>query len=246
MLILDKDNNVLGFKDSRGLDILYPKQQLGESLRGGTHICAPVYGQVPSSQPEWRDLMLPKHGLARIKGAEMSSVVATTAHGEQTATKFFPAKPGYFFNFETKEFIKHSIGETLLPNESVFEHALQVRRAMECPGAEKLMPVSLGWHPYFATHFDEFTLFINGTPAFTADSVTNPAAVYDFFGQSFVLKTKHHVFEFSFLGTEQIVIWSDDKTRYLCIEPTAYTQGAKLLRPGDMVALGTKMRIIEL
>ena len=246
MLILSQLNDILGFKDSRGIDIFYPNQRLGESVRGGAHICAPVFGHVPSTQPEWRDLMQPRHGLARIKGAEMSGFVQTTANGEQTVTKFFPAKPGYFYNFETREYLKHIFGEALLPNESVLEHSFQLRRAAECPSADKPMPVSLGWHPYFATHNEEFTLFINGTSAVTSDSVTKPAAVYDYFGQTFVLKTKHHVFEFTFFGVEQIVIWSDDKTRYLCLEPTAYTEKARLLQPGDMVALSTKINIAEL
>lgn len=239
MLILDQNNAIIGWQDNFGQNILFPKQELGGKIRGGAHACAPVFGIIPYGQSKWGNSKLPRHGLFRLDKAESSFSLENLVGGGCSRTKFYDPTEEYPYSFMVEEVFKDFSSEGLVR----LDYSLKVKRDHGCE-ADESMPVSLGWHPYFATHGEEFGVYLNNRPQIRETDQTNPAAEFDYFDQRVILETKKHTFKFEFYGTSNIVVWSDDKSRYICIEATSGTDSPHQLMPGNSTYIG--IRILQL
>lgn len=239
MLILNKTKAIIGWRDEYGQDIFFPKQELGGKLRGGAHGCAPVFGEVPTSLHDWAGYKLPRHGTFRIEAAEASLGTQYLYSGSTCTTKHYEPTPNYQFSYIVEEEFR----ELKTDEMGCLEYILRVKRDYGCE-ADNLMPVSLGWHPYFATHGNDFVVWVNSRPQIRETDTTDPAIVFEFFGASniVVLETKKHTFQFEFFGASNVVVWSDDKTRYICIEAVSGTDAPHLLMPGKLTSIGIRVR----
>lgn len=215
MLILNKHNDVLGWQDSHGVDIFFQQQRIGENLRGGAFPCVPQFGSVPT-KPGWGSVKLPQHGMWRLLnyGNETRTY---TSMGCECQAKSYTQPEGYPFDFQAEERFRLSqlSRETIL-----LEHSVTVLRSSKCPN-DKLMPWMPGWHPYFATHGEPFEVWVGRTVPLTEDTPLDPAATYDFFGQPVKLLTKRHEIVFFFQDIKEVVVWTDNKKKYVCIEPVS-------------------------
>lgn len=103
------------------------------------------------------------------------------------------------------------------------------------------MLVSPGFHPYFAVNPDDIKL--DGKPVRLEDFADSP--VYRGV-EKMVLETDGKIITVASDTLRDMVVWSDQRGKYLCVEPTMYGPGfdsndpmsARRLARGDMLEVG--------
>ncbi len=179
--------------DTNGHPVLFPRTLIGNKNRGGSHICFPYFG------PDAADVR-PQHGFGRTvtwrSEVSVDGRIVTCAYDEVNDERFqgLSTKVKYEIN---------EAGDTFTTTLNVINNGSQSST------------VTPGFHPYFM--IDATDVVLNGKRINVAD--------FDPF-QSFpdttsiVLETAGRTVTVLSENLTHMVVWTDAKGEYLCIEPT--------------------------
>lgn len=193
--------------DEDGAAILFPRTMIGEKLRGGSHVCYPYFG------PDTAGIM-PQHGFGRVVPwhSDVSPdkrAVTCTYHSDDEVFSGLIAV------------LRYQLHET----GSSFTTTLTVTNTSDQPRV--VMP---GFHPYFSIDSDDTML--NGQKIVTTD--------FEPF-QSFpdrtrmTLQTPERTVTITSDTLTHMVVWTDAKGEYLCIEPTLQGNGFDSTQAGKHI-----------
>lgn len=226
-----------------GTDILFPETELpfGDKLklRGGAPVCAPNFGTAPTDGP-YQGIHLPKHGLVRD---------CRIVDGKQSAqnTCFHQSTPrldedgwlttGFMFTHPWTHDVWVSAEEDREPVDGkklYLRHRILVGvKLIEDEG----MPCSVGFHPYFATAGNAFSLFYKDEKWSVNDLVVDePFFVPHRYGEKFLIATSHGDVEIELkTGYNGYYVWTDKPDSYVCVEPVSDGGHAcyRMLRAGE-------------
>lgn len=216
--------------------IIFPETVIpgGDRARGAAPVCAPLFGPQPTTW-DWLQMKLPRHGLVRLLDKVRDAHMVSRSHGQQGMELYriaFDPSIDYPWAFSVGIGLKYDAEDNQLL------HHLEICRTDERRNSP--MPFSLGFHPYFATH-GEFELKVGSyTMATEVSNLTEGIRVRNRLG--LVLETKHGTLDITGTGNDEYVIWSDDPTRYICIEPVLGLDGEHTLEPGEHQKIMTLMK----
>lgn len=226
--LLSPTGSVLLWIDSYGKPVLFEQQTIRGKVRGDNHVCSPNLGTAPFHLPDYKGITpedLPQHGLMRLpdRGELLTDELDIGQRTHLITRAFF--KPW-----------RHGVQVRVRFSPDHLFHRLMVWREH---GDKGLMPVSLGFHPYFATNGEEFYIFIqseggqeSGIDTFRhneAQRRTGKMARIEFAsGRTIIIKSHE--------GYDAFCIWTDDISQYICVEPILGGFGCyKMLEPGGTI-----------
>ncbi len=206
--------------------VLFPEQKIelggAQKLRGGAPVCAPIFGDMPTTA-DYTGVTLPKHGLLRT--------------GTSYSTRFRHTKndgaDSLIFTYEHPWPHQVQVSVTTSPSGNTLTHTVIASDR----GADQV-PLSIGFHPYFATKGKPFTI-INGETEITSTAIETDAPFFIECAESkkVLLKfTTGYIVEIALeAGYERCCIWTDSILNYICIEPVMGGEGQyKFLHHGDV------------
>jgi galactose mutarotase-like enzyme len=185
---------LVSLTDAKGVPILFERAELDGKRRGGSHVCLPYFG--PDAVGE-----LPQHGFGR----DVTWQVEVSEDRRTATCSYVHTEAGLFYGLEaTLVYELASDGRSLMTK-------LRVRNGGEAP-----FSLSPGFHPYFVVQPD--ALMLNGE---AVDYVA-----YEPFrelpGQGvMMLETGMHTVTVESKTMPYMIVWSDARGEYLCVEPTA-------------------------
>ena len=203
--------------DVDGNQVLFPRTMIGEKLRGGSHVCFPYF------RPDGAGI-LPQHGFGRtvLWHAEVSPDGRTV-----TCTYDRNDDDEIFGGLDAE--LRYELNEA--GNELVT--TLTVTNNSDQP-----LPVTPGFHPYFT--IDPTDTVLNGQRIVVADF--EPFQSFPDMAQM-RLETAGRTVAISSKDLTHMIVWTDSKGNYLCIEPTiqgnGFNSGRSLqegVLPGDTVS----------
>lgn len=229
MLITDKFGEVQAYLGVDERPIIYPKQPVTDGKRrGGAPFCCPVFGLPPESGYGWDKTKLPQHGLVRLLPEERPELQPKYLQtcGLSRYQLAFPAEDRFPWNHS----VEIALTEGIEPGHKSYNHL--VHRVsitnQELDHENGLMPLSFGWHPYFATHGEPFTVKL-GSRIIATEKTDLTGSIFEEQMLGLTLKTAYGVVEITTDEYDLWVIWSDDPTKYVCLEPVAgYQSGYHL------------------
>ena len=233
----DRFSTITKWRSTKGINIIYPKHQTPEGKgRGECFLAAPVFGEVPQN---WKNVDLPRHGLIRNLPTNYPAVSSLEV---KTGTRFLelniPPREGYPWGITVGVMLEH-----LNPHQ--VDYWVSVHRQQDC-GNKRLMPLSFGLHPYFATHGNIWRIISGNTEVTDSRHCHKNAKYFDCVrGQSIYLQTSQGTVKLELRQFDRFVIWSDNPEEYICIEPTLGLRQELLLEPGVMKHGGCRMEFIE-
>ncbi len=199
--------------DASGQPVLFPRVMVGEKLRGGSHICYPYFGPDAAG-------VLAQHGFGRtvdwtVVAEDEHEVICT--YSREEADQFAGLAAELRYRQENNTFQMH----LTVTNQGDELHAV--------------MP---GFHPYFAVDPDAIRL--NGQSIHLDDF----EPFKEFPGnETMRLETADRLVTITSPQLTHMVVWSDAREDYLCIEPTlagnrcdSKDLSSHLLPPGETVA----------
>jgi D-hexose-6-phosphate mutarotase len=180
-------------------DILFPAQKLGEKLRGGIPVCAPVFGSGES-------VGLKQHGFARDVEWEVVS------QADDEATLSFEDKR----NHELPEAYQ---GCVMTYTVKIRENSLVMNLIIENHG-ETAFIYSPGFHPYFPTS-DATNVTIKTDTSYQFDS-DKLAATQFLPPQTGTINVDLDTVKVTLASDslQQYAVWSANPDSYICVEPT--------------------------
>jgi hypothetical protein len=195
--------------------------------RGGNFVAAPLFGDTPEGAL-WH---LPRHGPVRTLNSLNAQGKLT---GRETDPRVGKHKFQFWFSatrdfpwlyFVTLEYVYQSESETL-------QMMVRINRARNCVNSEP-MPVSFGFHPYFATAGRPFR--IRHAPSTTHHSGNDFTRSIQLQGAAHpvILETEGHRAILQSGGDfSSFILWTDDPSKYVCVEPVAGKPGPLFLEAG--------------
>jgi len=209
-----------------GTPVIAPLHELSNGeARGGIPLCVP---QFSVQQRAVTGCKLPLHGLL------MYSDHGTTTHNAQTDTITIVSNFKATATFAWQHTVTTHIKETA----DSLSYDITIKRSADCTNPEQ-MPLSLGFHPYFATHDKDFSFSIGDQdwtkdtlPQNIVDSAFHPNPT----GTVVTLQTSAHTITMTNTGFDEYCLWTDDASTYICIEPIWQYQEFGL--PGTGLQLG--------
>lgn len=228
MLIVDRFGEVQAYADVGERQILYPMSTTSEGKRrGGAPLCCPVFGLPPESGA-WSKTRLPQHGLVRLLPEERPELQPTYRQvcGLSRYQLSFPSDD----RFPWQHSVEIALTEGILfggDNVNELIHRVAITNE-ELDHENGRMPLSFGWHPYFATHGQPFTVKL-GSKTIATEETDLTRSLHEMQMLGLTLETVYGFAEITTSGYDQWVIWSDDSTKYVCLEPVAgYQSGYRL------------------
>lgn len=190
---------ITSLRSADGQDILFARTHIGEKLRGGLPVCAPVFGPGDA-------VGLKQHGFARdvewtVHQRSADALVLTfDAVGHEAIPSVYQ-------------------GCTMLFTVKISENSLFVGLSIENRG-DMAFVCSPGLHPYFPTA-DATTVTIqsDSTRHFTADELAATQFLPPHQAQVEVQLAGCKVFMTS-TTLQQYAVWSANPDTYICVEPT--------------------------
>lgn len=218
---------------SDGTNILFPEQQLAfgqeTKLRGGAPVCVPNFGDAPTDD-RYQGIALPKHGLVRdcrnINGSRTKENRAfaqseSTVSNDWTVTNFIFDTP---WSFEAVVAMKLEL-DSMSGNQDL-RHRISMSDIMGDGG----IPYSIGFHPYFATNGEGWSMY-HGEHNWTVYGMPVNQPVLRFVrsnNRSIYLRTSHGEVEVQLVkGYNAFCVWTDRPDHYVCIEPVCISQTNK-------------------
>lgn len=240
---MESNGTISEWKSCDETDILFPETQVrfGDKLklRGGAPVCAPNFGTAPTDN-RYRGAHLPKHGLVRLSRIENGKVIQGNPAIHQAAPALDEEgwiTAGFYYLHPWPFDVWVSAKSTSLAEDKV--HCLEHRITL---GTELIhdcdMPYSIGFHPYFATAGDAFSLHYGDKDWSVYDlKVDEPFFVQHRYGERFVVATSHGNTEIELTnGYNGYFVWTDKPDQYICVEPVCVGYGKRyqMLDAGGM------------
>lgn len=231
-------------------NLLFPDQYLtinGETKRrGDSHVGAPIMGRMPKTEA-YADADLPQHGFARIadqmEGVHFRTSIYETREGLYSSTKLdFASIDKFPFEHGVTVCVESTKGGFEL------EHDLMIQRAQDCNNP-KLMPVSMGFHPYFATFGEPFKISCSEYKVSSEGIKEGSSFHIPRVGDRVLrLEMGHGTILMSLAGGEytSFCVWTDAVSKYICVEPVLGKpdDAYKLLKPGEELIGKCTMRFV--
>lgn len=240
---MESNGTISQWRAENGTDILFPETKIrfGEKLklRGGAPVCVPNFGDAPTDGP-YKGIQLPKHGLVRDCRIDAEGKVSA---GNTCFAQSLPevdedgkVSAGFIFTHPWTHDVWVSAEEDEFQGRLQLHHRISVGvELIEDDG----MPCSVGFHPYFATHGDVFSLFYKDEQWSVDDlEVDKPFFVPHRYGEKFLIATSHGDVEIGLKsGYDGYYVWTDKPDRYICVEPVTavWGEGYRILNPGEML-----------
>lgn len=234
-----------------GKDILFPETKIEFATqtrwRGGAPTICPNFGSIPTSGV-YQDIYLPSHGLVRNcrieNGVPVEDNTATYQDGPTvdsdnwTKTNFAFAMP---WQHEVTVAAKEESGEDTA---AVLHHQISLTSKHNTD-----IPYSLGFHPYFATQGQDFTLQI-ADRVWKREIVPRDKLIYipATLGSEFILKIEQRTITITLTGGyDGFVFWTDRPDLYICVEPVCMTSEQKhhLLPAGESITCSSTITFTE-
>ena len=189
---------VTELSDNLGHPILFPRVTLDGKLRGGCHMCYPYFGPDQAG-------VLPQHGFGR---AVQWRVEVSADHREVSCT--YDATEDKLFSGLHAQLL-YRLG----PTDDTFTATLTVTNCGDHP-----CPVTPGFHPYFM--IDPTDVRLNGAVI----DLANFAPFQSFPDRELMtLETMGRTVAVASSDMTHMVVWSDARDAYLCVEPTRSGNG---------------------
>jgi len=180
-------------------NILFPAQLIGEKLRGGIPVCAPIFGPGDS-------VGLKQHGFAR----DVDWKVVSRADDEVVLS--FEAKRG-------QELAEAYQGCVMIYTVKIRENSLSLHLIIENKG-EAAFVCSPGFHPYFPTEdATAVRVSANKTYQFDADELAATQFLSPYIDNSTIDLGNVKV-TLASSALQQYAVWSANPDTYICVEPT--------------------------
>lgn len=231
MIATNEFGQILAIQGKDGKNILFPHCKVGEKNRGGAFAIAPVFGCVPATQV-WKGVNLPKHGFLRETAAEHFAGHSVDEFGNQNYEFHFHSSKEYPWGFSS--IISHRElpePKDLFSGIFSFKHTHTKDNAS---GGMRLMPISHGWHPYFSMDGDiNFTVEVDGKVVPLGDDVSIPVILPLDVTSLIVLTTARRQVTIKTMQFTEVVLWSDNLRKRICIEPVQGLRNPVLLFPGQ-------------
>lgn len=182
-------------------DVLAPRREVGERIRGGMHFCAPWFG---SSQRGSK-----KHGFLR------------DTRAKNTDAKTREAQMGFrLVSREGYEWPLNCSATAKISESGIFESILRVERSAQ-DKTEGRAPILPGFHPYFAGRASDVRVMI-GNEEFRG--FDENFKVVPFRGNPVMIFLSNRTIEIELGGAfskyePYLVFWSDSPEEYFCLEP---------------------------
>lgn len=195
--------------DSAENPILFEQTMLGDKRRGGAHVCLPYFGPDASG-------VLPQHGFGRDVEWDVEIL-----NGNEISCVYEEMEGDFSTGFRAR--ILYSMSET----ESSFTTALLIANSLKRKGPFSISP---GFHPYFAV--DPSNARLNGKPISLADFEpfkefpSTPEMTLQSAGRTITVSSN---------DLQHMIVWTDARGDYLCVEPTLGGNGFDSTRPGDTI-----------
>lgn len=226
--LLSPTGSVLSWIDSHGKPVLFEHTEIGGKVRGDNHVCCPNFGTAPFRLADYAHVSpeeLPQHGLMRLP-----------ERGELLTDNFTAEQGAHLISRTFERPWRHSVQVSVRFSPDHLFHQLSVWRERDVDG---LMPVSLGFHPYFATNDEDFTVYVDNAsgrecgidtfPHNEAQRRTGKVARIEFTSGRTVIIKSHESYD-------AFCIWTDDIRQYICVEPILGGFGCyKMLEPGGTI-----------
>lgn len=220
-------------------DILFPEQEIEidgvAKLRGGAPVCCPIFGTMPETK-DYEGVTLPQHGLVRLGNRHFHTLRKYPVGGGESV----------YFMFLDPWYHEVLVTVRLSEDGKLLEHEILVWKD---PHSENYMPISIGFHPYFATHGDLFHITY-GDYHITSDEIQNGDPFFITrreFGQKLLVELSYNNnLEISIDDGDydHFCIWTDAKDKYICVEPVLGGGGKyNILRKGGEVRGNCKIRV---
>lgn len=224
-----------------GKDILFPETKIEFATqirwRGGAPTICPNFGSIPTDGI-YQDIYLPSHGLVRNCRIENGMPAEDNTASQQvgpitdaegwTKTNFVFTKP---WAHEVAVAVQE---ESLEDGATVLHHQISLTSKHNAD-----IPYSLGFHPYFATQGQDFTLQ-TGDRIWKSEIIPRDKLIYTpaIIGSEFVLQMAHGQIKVVLTdGYNGFVFWTDRPDLYICVEPVCMTDQQKhhLLPAGETI-----------
>lgn len=245
LLQTDRFGTIKNWKTPDQRDILYPERVISPNKkRGGSFLAAPVFGKVPETVA-WRGVNLPQHGLIRPLRYDYPVV---SDHSEKEMYQSFsidlPARESYPWSHQVSHRIALERHPTLL-----LQQWLTITRVENCP-TKRMMPLSFGLHPYFATYGEYWQLFSQGMAVCAGDRHTDLRKSrqidVDLVGAVLYWQlSEYWTIKIELRGFDQVNVWTDASNHYVCIEPTYGRRDEVLLARGQSVRASCIMLLVN-
>lgn len=212
-------------------DLFFPEQLIAGEKRGGAPLCAPMFSV---QQRPVTGCQLPIHGMLPYLDDKPTLTSPHTTH--------HPATTSYAWDFTATT----SVDST----DHSFNLTCTITRSPECVNPHE-MPLSLAWHPYFATYGADFSFTIG---AKSWKKATIPDSIIDSHFTTYneavpvMIKTDRSVITMTSTGFDEYCLWTDNLERYICIEPIYQYREFGLpgtgLQPGEEKTVSVQLEVM--
>ncbi len=196
------------------------------AIRGGLHPCGTNFGDREASQK----LGLPSHGPIR-----QTSLAPNPGWTGSWASYSFVSKPGTNDLYP----FAYTCDMALEAKAKGFSHWMYFERQSQDSVLNSMaMPFCAGIHPYFPVHgfctviLDEEHLQITGPAVFGPRVVPAPKDPIR------IMLSEIGEVKMTLSGYDHLVLWSDNRNRYLCVEPVFGVPGQFGTEQGNYLGIG--------
>lgn len=237
---MQPNGTVDAWKTPAGVNVLFPETELmiedKKKPRGGAPVCVPNFGTAPTDGP-YKGTALPSHGFVRDCRMHNGQPTAgnralgqggpTTIDG-WTSTIFYFGDPWpheVYISARTTESTEGALWQQM-------QHFIRLKNKQS---GNLEMPYSIGFHPYFATHGEPYSLHYGLSNWESGDLLINdPFFVPCRPGEHFTIQTSQGTVRLDLKdGYTGFFVWADRPNLYICVEPVCVgnTERYRMLGP---------------
>ena len=201
-------------------EVLFSAQKLGEKLRGGVPVCAPVFGPGES-------VGLAQHGFAR-------DIEWRIFSRNENEVKLTPVKNQSQVKMLPRAYQMMSMQLMIKLQEDTLTMCLGIKN----DGSENIV-VSPGFHPYFyTTDATNVTVQSDITRRFTAEQLLATQFLPPHQNKVSFMSQENVAVTIQSESLQQYAVWSANPDKYICVEPTMggyleHQPNPPVLQPGE-------------
>ena len=226
---VDDNGSLIRWIDPETGQLIISEQKViinGERKTRVSHICLP-FGKATGIYDG-----LAAHGLARTGAGHIKKNIDFTEHDEKRVEMEYN-RP---FRHKMAIYVESS------SNGKVLYHKIEVTNL-----DNEKRPISLGFHPYFATNGQEFTIQ-HGDFSLSSDTlqVDQPLFIESIPEEKLFLKIGDQTITLELIkGYTDFCIWTDLKDKYICVEPVLGVNGhSKTLESNEIMECACTLEVV--